>query len=277
MHAVRRAGLESPLRRARALARPLARRIDLLRTITVRSGPAAGMRLARADASNAYADGTVEAAVQRAVAESLRPGGVFVDVGANVGFFSLLAARHLGARGTIVAFEAHPRVAATLRRNLARNSVRADVRAVAVGAVDGRTTLHVAAHPGGSTIAADAATDEVSRVAVDVVTLDRLVEAGSIPVPDVVKIDVEGAEDAVLDGLERTARAHAPTLVIELDDELADRLERRVDATAARLVGWGYRVDRLPDGYEGGGWSVAHLHAVHADRPARSAPDDRPR
>ena len=90
---------------------------------TVRQGPAAGLRFGSRNASADYASGRNEATVQEAVAGHLRPGSVFFDVGANVGFFTLLAARAVGPRGHIVAVEPMPENVAALRRNLERNHV----------------------------------------------------------------------------------------------------------------------------------------------------------
>ena len=91
------------------------------RTGRVRAGPGKGLRMARQQASADYLRGTNELPVQNAVTAVLRPGDEFVDVGANVGFFSLLAARLVGPTGRVVAIEALPANVAALEANARRN------------------------------------------------------------------------------------------------------------------------------------------------------------
>ncbi len=65
--------------------------------------------------------GTVEPEVQSVLQKHLQPGMTFYDVGANIGFFSLLAAQLVGKQGSVVAFEADPEIASRLRENISRN------------------------------------------------------------------------------------------------------------------------------------------------------------
>src|SRR5918994_1204228 len=100
------------------------RLIDWIRwhgtTRTVLRGPAAGLRISTGNSSANYAEGTNELPVQHAVEELLRKGDTFFDIGANVGFFSLLAARRVGTHGKVVAFEVVPEIATTLEALLLR-------------------------------------------------------------------------------------------------------------------------------------------------------------
>ncbi|MCU1243185.1 MAG: methyltransferase FkbM family [Candidatus Acidoferrum typicum] len=91
----------------------------------IESGPAAGiwMRLNPRTGLDTLR-GAGEPEVQDALRRHLRPGMTFYDLGANVGFFSLLAARMVGERGCVVAFEADPEIAARLRENVDRNGFR---------------------------------------------------------------------------------------------------------------------------------------------------------
>jgi FkbM family methyltransferase len=68
-----------------------------------------------------YLPGEVEPAIQTILAERLKPGMVFYDLGANIGFFSLLAARRVGASGQVFSFEPDPEIAGCLRFNITRN------------------------------------------------------------------------------------------------------------------------------------------------------------
>jgi FkbM family methyltransferase len=224
------------------------------------------MRIGRLNASSDYGS-EVEMPVQQALAEALRDGDVFFDIGANVGFFTLVAARCVGPEGRLHAFEPRASNVAALRSNLQRNGLH-DVRVwpVAVGAQDGTVTLLCDDHPGGATVEPSAAYSVTSEETVDMVTVDHLVETGQIEPPSVVKIDVEGAELAVLQGMTSTIRQHRPVIVYELDSPVAGEVEERNAEITALFDTLGYGVERLPDSYEGIPWHV--LHAVARPAPA---------
>jgi FkbM family methyltransferase len=250
------------------LMRATRRLVDLVRwrgaTRTVLQGPAAGLRIGARDASADYAEGTNERPVQDALTRLLEPGDTFFDVGANVGFFSLLAARLVGREGRVVAFEAVPHIAARLAANARINGFsQIEVVGSAVGATPGRKALHVTDHPGGATLAEDSgAADIVSTTEVDVVSLDVLVESGSAPSPDVIKIDVEGYEAAVLAGMRRLLLEARPRLIVELDAPSAGQLADKRGALERELGELGYDVDALPDSYTGTNWHVVHVVAT---------------
>jgi len=174
--------------------------------------------------------GDLEPGVQEALRRHVAPGATVYDVGANVGFFSLLAARLAGPAGAVEAFEPLPTAAAGLRRHVALNDAgTVSVHEVAVGARSGRTQLMAVREGGWSHLAErgrHADTQEVLDV--DIVTIDELV-AGGLRAPDVVKIDVEGAELAVLEGMVETIRAHSPVIVCELHTTNAEFLAQ-IDA-----------------------------------------------
>jgi len=134
-----------------------------------------------------------------------RPGWTFLDVGANAGYFSLLARDLGGPTSTVHAFEPNPEVGDLLARSAAELGDRAVtlVRA-AVGDHLGEVELHVSVDPGNSGLSS-VRTDVLSesrRLAVDMVTLDDHCSTNGL-VPDVIKIDVEGCEAQVLGGAER--------------------------------------------------------------------------
>jgi FkbM family methyltransferase len=136
------------------------------------------------------------------VREHLRPGDVFVDVGANVGYFSLLAARLVGEAGSVVAVEAAPSTFAALEANLARNGA-VNVRAVDAAAFDRETTLPIYHIPseentGGASVVHDVGPQEAL---VRAAPLAALLGDAEIARARLIKIDVEGAEVAALRGL----------------------------------------------------------------------------
>lgn len=139
----------------------------------------------------------------------VRPGATFVDVGANVGYFSrLIAVTTQPAR--IVAFEPHPLLVPVLRRNVADLQPRVEVRAMALGeapaSVELRSTLH---NIGDTRVAPTSGEPAPDAVVVPMSTFDDEVR-GRV---DVVKMDVQGYELDVLRGMRRTI-AENPQLVV---------------------------------------------------------------
>lgn len=196
--------------------------------------------------------GVLEPGVQEALRRHVGAGTVVYDIGANIGFFSLLAARMAGPTGRVESFEPLPAAVSGLRNNLALNDASTvHVHEVAVAAQGGRAEL-LSVDEGGWSHLADRGwhprTSEVLEV--DVVTIDELV-AGGLPAPAVVKIDVEGSELAVLDGMRETIGAHAPTIICELHGTNVELMQRMDDL--------GYSTQNL-DGPE----PVSEAGAVHA-------------
>lgn len=231
--------------------------------ITVMGGVGAGLRLGPEPASADYRAGDNEVTVQQAIVEHLEAGAVFYDVGANVGFFALLGARAVGPGGAVHAFEPVPRLAAAAQRNVARNGVAVEVHQIAVGGSDGEAALALARHPGGAALAsAGAPPDRVGELQVTVRSIDSLVRDG-LPLPTLVKIDVEGAELEVLEGMAGTVAAAHPAILCEVDASTGTDLETRLAAVTDRLLRDGYTVRRLPNAYPGLAWHVAHVLATY--------------
>lgn len=253
--------------------RDLARWITRVRPAIIEAGPAAGLRIDLRRASARYTRGDNETPVQEALVKHLSPGAVLYDVGANVGFFSLLGAKLVGPTGRVIAFEPESRNADALRRNAALNDMEhVTVIEAAVGATPGNAELLVADHPGGATIADTGLPRDVrERTTVEVVSIDALVRKEQIPPPSFVKVDTEGAEDAVLRGLEATARRFTPVIVCEVDDATPIGADSKARALRERLASWGYAVSTLPPSYAGVEWNVVHLLArVEGERGDRS-------
>ena len=164
--------------------------------------------------------GTLEPPVQEALRRLLAPGDVFYDVGANVGFFTLIGARLVGPEGRVVAFEPVPWCATAVAHNIALNGFEhAQIRTAAVGGADGRSRLLVVGEASWSHLESTGRHADVrDEIDVDVVALDSLVAAGTIPPPDVLKIDTEGAELQAIEGARETIARHRPAIVCELHD-----------------------------------------------------------
>jgi FkbM family methyltransferase len=136
------------------------------------------------------------------VLHALQPDEFFVDVGANVGSYSVLAAGVVGAQ--VLAFEPAPGAYAALTDNLRLNSLesRVEVRRQAVGAEPGQLRFTSGLDTVNHIIAA--AEDGSAAFEVPIVTLDAVLEP---PRPCIIKVDVEGYESAVVAGAQRTLRS----------------------------------------------------------------------
>lgn len=232
------------------------------------SGVGAGLRLEGTPATREYVTGAAERPVQRVLEGALDEGTVFYDVGANVGFFTVIAARLVGRSGRVYAFEPVPRNLELLRANVRANQFdTVDVVERAVADRDGFETLRTTKNPGGASLARGAGRppDVQAHVEVETVRLDGLVERGEIAPPDVVKIDVEGAELAVLRGMKSLLEDQAPDILYEIDDRDEETIEARGDRIERWLAARGYRVSYLDDSYPHSAWYVRHGWAVGKD------------
>ncbi len=171
-----------------------------------------------------YVDGRYEPNEMYAIAGLLEAGMCVVDAGANEGLFTIMAARIVGEAGAVHAFEPSPREQSRLRDNLAVNAL-ANVRVhpAALGRASGRATLNVAgpSHSGHNTLGGFMYADTVQAesVEVEVVTLDQVARAQNLTRLDLLKLDVEGSETAVLSGAGEVLRRLRPVVVAEAQDE----------------------------------------------------------
>ena len=159
--------------------------------------------------------GRYEAAEIAAVCAEVRPGTTAIDVGANMGLYTLELAAALGPAGQCVSFEPNPGTAERLRGNLARNGIgNVDVRGEAVGAIDGSVTLNISADDALSSITL-APRDQSGSVMVRLTRLDTVWRELRSPEVSVVKIDVEGGEYDVLLGSDALLTAQHPAILTE--------------------------------------------------------------
>jgi FkbM family methyltransferase len=212
--------------------------------------------------------GDYELPIQRMVEEYLPEGGVFYDVGANLGFFSVLAGRLAGARGAVYAFEPVPGNAARIQKNASLNGL-SNVRVVgaAVSDVSGEAELFLAEYGGGSGLAsAGKPPDMIGSMRVGTITLDEHARQPGVRMPHLVKIDVEGAELDVLKGMTSLLRTQRPAVIMEFDDPVLSGCERKLATCSALLESHGYRCSPIAAWYPDGAWFVRHLLSVHPNQ-----------
>lgn len=234
------------------------------RDVQILDGLGRGLWINIAEASFEYALGTNEPAMQEVFETYVRPGQVFYDIGANIGYFTIIGARLVGPEGRVHAFEPVPANAAAVRHNCSLNGFgRVTVWENAVSDHSGRAEMYLAEYAGGSALTSAAPPPDVKgRLAVQAVAIDDLVQRGAIEPPDFVKVDVEGAEMSVLRGMQETLDQYRPVIVYEIDDGDSDKLAQKRSACREFLSEYGYVISRLPASYAGIDWLVEHYVAV---------------
>jgi FkbM family methyltransferase len=135
-----------------------------------------------------------EPEMRRTLETFVRPGSVFLDVGANEGFFSVLASRLVGSRGRVIAVEPQERLAPVIRSNLALNAcANVSVFSCAISDRRGEAELHLSPDTNtGSTALYQSTRYRLPRVTVPVTTLADFVERAEVPRIDFVKMGHRG-------------------------------------------------------------------------------------
>lgn len=173
--------------------------------------------------------GLFDAPLTRQLSKMISSGGTLYDVGANVGYFSLLAASRVGSAGEVHAFEPVPANSARLQRALQANQITNVVlnrKAVSEGI--GTLQLYIPGESGQETTSTASiadAPDRQRKISVESLSLDSYVyDQGNRP-PTIVKIDVEGAEPLVLKGMRRLLdEAKSDHIAIEVNEGMLARL-----------------------------------------------------
>ncbi len=207
--------------RASVLGRLLRFPVDLVprsARLPILTGPLKGAKWAVGSCNRSCWLGIYEHEKARLVQQLVKPGSVFVDIGANAGYFSLLASRLVGPTGAVVAFEPMAKNLMYLHEHLRLNDVsNVQVVPAAVCEQDGEAVFDEAPGPLGARLAATGGST------VRTVALDPCVGRGEVPLPDFVKIDAEGAELRILTGARSILQGAAPTLFIDTHSDILER------------------------------------------------------
>jgi FkbM family methyltransferase len=185
-----------------------------------------------------YLHGVVEPVIQQVLNGRLKPGMVFYDLGANIGFFSLLAAKLVGAAGKVFSFEPDPENAGRLVRNIERNGfTNATVVEAGIWSTSGNVNFVPAdlSSPdrGVGKFEVGATVGTPTRC----VALDDFVR--SAPAPDAIKCDIEGAEIEAFRGAKELLEARHPLILCEMHSDENNRFLRDYFSR------FGYRLETL--------------------------------
>lgn len=178
----------------------------------------------------------------RFLKRKLRPGMSFLDVGANIGFYTLIAAKRVGQSGYVYSFEPVHDTYMLLEENIRLNALAVvTTYRIALSGSPGRATVYVPRHAnkGMASIHCDMhAAADPEPVIVD--TMDRIVQSSGINRADIVKIDVEGSELAVIEGSIDTLQKFRPLVACELSRENLSRAGCRSEDIVASMESLGY-------------------------------------
>lgn len=223
--------LPMPIKRAIYRARPLASLVRKglnraapqgLTPVRVAAGGLAGMEL-ELDLQDEkdYWLGTYEPELQDTVEALVSTGMIVYDVGANIGYISLLLAKKVGDTGRVFAFEALPDNVKRLNANLRRNHLENRVQVYAGAVVEGEKPVQFMVGPSGGMGKArgSAGRDGVQylgEVSVQGISLDAFVYQQGNPAPQLLKMDIEGGEVLAVKGMGRLLSEARPILLVEL-------------------------------------------------------------
>lgn len=201
----------------------------------------------RVIATHLLGEGVWEPSETAAFLAHLREGMCVFDVGANIGYYTLLAARAVGSSGRVYAFEPEPHNFALLTRNVAENGF-ANVQLVNAAVSDrtGVMRLHLDdANFGAHSLEAGSVRTSSGRsVDVETVFLDRFAdEALSFGAGILVKVDVQGAEALVVAGAQRLLGLPNVTLFLEIWPEALERAQADAGRLLAALEDLGFRFE----------------------------------
>ncbi len=161
--------------------------------------------------------GVYEKAVSWAIKEHLKPEQTFVDIGANIGFFTLLGCKIVGPKGKVFALEPNPVIFEMMDSSVFANSFgkRCERKNIAAFNDDGELELtwDSAKHGGGRLVTHDKVTLAENRKAVKLQKLDDILSENDRPI-SVIKIDTEGSEPFILEGAQQTLKDNPQCVVI---------------------------------------------------------------
>lgn len=195
----------------------------------------------------AVIDGSWEREEWGWIAEHLKPGSVFVDIGAHIGTYSQRAAKAVGDQGLVIAVEPNPPTIAKLEQGIAASGWK-NIRVMPVACGDRRTRLTLFEAPATNTGMTSFSMENAIRwggdgsrsVEVDVVPLDEIFPATHAQRLDVIKIDTEGAETMVLRGSAATIAKYHPAIMVETVQIQLHAMKSSVQELNALLVSYGY-------------------------------------
>ena len=192
--------------------------------------------------------GTYEVDLQAAIKQLVNPGMVVYDVGANIGYITLLLAKQVGENGSVYAFEALPDNVARLEANIELNQSLAKVTVTSCAVVDRSREVTFMVGPSGGMGKAEGSAgrqdiEYEEMLTVHGISLDEFIFKDKNPHPEVVKMDIEGGEILALPGMKRSLAEDHPTILLELHGPESAKVAWDVFSKA------GYQICHMQSGF----------------------------
>lgn len=218
---------------------------DGLTPIEIAGGFLTGWRMALdLHKEKAYWLGTYEMDLQAAIRELVKPGMIAYDVGANIGYISLMLAKAVGETGKVYAFEALPANFERLWQHIRMNGLDNRILPFPFAIVDSVKPVDFWLGPSGAMGKAEGSAGRrdvvyTKNISVEGISLDSFVYDNNNPAPQVVKMDIEGGEVLALPGMQRILEIAHPIMLLELHGFEAAQVAWEI------LCGSGYRISKM--------------------------------
>lgn len=220
-----------------------------LTTIEIAGGCLTGLRMALdLHTEKDYWQGTYEVELQIAINDLVKPGMITYDIGANIGYVTLMFARIVGKQGKVFSFEALPANFERLKNNVQLNRMDDRIIPLPFAVVDDVKKVDFLLGPSGAMgkVQGSAGRKDVQytqSLSIGGISLDNFVYEQKNPLPQVVKMDIEGGEVMALPGMRRILEEACPIMLLELHGPEAARVAWDI------LCGLGYRICRMTPSY----------------------------
>jgi len=180
--------------------------------ITCKQGPLKGFRLLGVVPIR-FLKGTYEKELTNAFTNVAKDGYIIYDIGAHMGWYTLIASRLVGPSGKVFAFEPHPYNLRILNKHLEINNIsNCIVIPAAVSDRSGKARFKLGTGTGTGHLS------DFGEIEVETVCIDDLVSQGVLLPPNIIKIDVEGSEIKVLNGALYTLQLYHPIIFLSIHD-----------------------------------------------------------
>ncbi len=191
--------------------------------------------------------GVFEPLQTKAFLKTVKKGMIVFDIGANVGYYTIVASKLVGKTGKVYAFEPDPRSRILLEKNIKENNCRnVFVVKEALAAKNGRATLlQDSANPGESSLTSST-TKAQNTMVIATITLDQFVQKNNIEYIDLIKMDIEGGEVAALQGATKTLGAFRnTTLFIECNTQALQKAKTSTHELVKTLQSFGFHTKNI--------------------------------